>query len=160
MEQQERQMTKQVGDYILDCLRALNKDEMEVELANSIREVRLYWEQLWGGAVPQDERVFAAFISNDAGSREPKDLWYFTKAHCLVAKDVTSAKLDLLVYPFRQGVKRMRIAKNYGEQPTPGARLVVGLWFEDESNAALEAADGNCLSLETLIEEVLVPRLQ
>jgi len=73
---------------------------------------------------------------------------------------VTSAKLDLLIYPFKQGFKRMRIAKNYGDQPPPGARLVVGVWFEDESNAVLEAADGNCLSLETLIEEVLVPRLQ
>jgi hypothetical protein len=160
MSQTEQPMTKQVGDYILDCLRALSKDEMEVELANRIRQIRQYWEQLWGGAVPQDERVFAAFISNDPGSREPKDLWYFTNSHCLVAKEVTSAKLDLLVYPFKNGIKRMRVAKNYGDQPAPGARFVVGLWFDDDSKVVLEAADGNCLPLETLLEEVLVPRLQ
>jgi len=153
-------MAKQVGDYILDCLRALNKDEGEIELGNRIRDIREYWHTLWGGAVPSDARLVAAFLSNEAGSTEPKDLWFFSESHCLVARNLMSENLDLLVYPFKQGIRRMRIAKNYGDQPRPSSRSAVGLWFDEESKAVIEAADGNCIPLETLLEEVLIPRLR
>lgn len=153
-------MPKQVGDYILDCLRALNKDEGEVELGNRIHDVRQYWHDLWGGAVPSGARIVAAFLSNEPGSREPKDLWFFSDSHCLLAHNVMSAHLDLLVYPFRNGVHRLRVVRNYDDQPSPGSRLVVGLWFDEQTKVALEAGDGNCLPLETLLEEVLIPHLQ
>jgi hypothetical protein len=153
-------MPKQVGDYILDCLRAMNKDEGEVELGKQISAVRQYWHDLWGGAVPQASRIIAAFISNDPVSKEPKDLWFFSTAHCLVARNLTSGSLDLFIYPFKDGIRRMRIAKNYGDQPDPGSRFAVALWFDEDSKVVIEAAAGNCISLETLLEEVLVPRLQ
>jgi len=152
-------MAKQVADYILDCLRALERDEGEGELGARIRAVRAYWEELWGGALPQDERVFAAFISNDPGSTEPKDLWFFSAARCIRAREFMSPKLDLTIFPFKTGIRRMRVAKNYDENPGPGSRLVVALWFGDDSNAVLEAADANCVALGTLIEEVVVPSL-
>jgi len=152
-------MEKQVSDYILDCLRALNKDEAEVELGNRIRDVREYWHALWGGAVPAESRLLAAFITNDAGSTEPKDLWFFADKHCMVARNMTSPNLDMLIFPFKNGIRRMRIARNYGDQPSPGSRFAVGLWFDEESKAVIEASDGNCIPLETLLEEVLMPRL-
>jgi hypothetical protein len=152
-------MAKQVGEYIMDCLRALNREEGEVELGTRIREIREYWQTLWGGAVPAPARIVAAYLSNDSGSTEPKDLWLFTENHCMVTRNVLAGNLDLSIYTLHNGVRRMRIAKNYTDQPVRGSRLVVGLWFDEESKALIEAADGNCISLETLLEEVLIPRL-
>lgn len=153
-------MSKTVDDYIRDCLLALGQSRDDDQLGGRIREVQQYWEQMWGGAVPASERIFAGFISNKQGSHEPSDLWYFTEHHCLVARELSSPQLDLLVFPFEHGIKRMRIGRNYRQRPQIGAKLAVALWFDDESKGVLEASDANCVPLETLIKEVLVPKLR
>jgi len=154
-------MSKQVTDYITDCLRALNRlKDGEGALGDRIREIHGYWEALWGGAVPPGERVFAAFISNEAETQEPTDLWYFSEQRCLVARKFASQQMDLLIFPFRAGIRRMRIARNYDKKPQVGSKIVVALWFEDESKGVIEASDANCTPLETLLTEVLIPKLQ
>jgi len=115
---------------------------------------------MWGGAVPASERIFAAFICNKEGSYDPTDLWYFTENHCLVARNLAASHMDLLIFPFQTGIKRMRIARNYSGRPEVGSKLAVALWFQDDSKGVLDATDVNCVALETLIREVLTPKLQ
>jgi hypothetical protein len=126
-------MSKKVADYITDCLRALDRlKDGEGALGDRIRGIHRYWEALWGGAVPPGERIFAAFISNDAETQEPTDLWYFSEHRCLVADQKSQV----------------------------GSKIAVGLWFDDESEGVIEASDANCVPLETLLTEVLIPKLQ
>jgi hypothetical protein len=154
-------MSKKVADYITDCLRALDRlKDGEGALGDRIRGIHRYWEALWGGAVPPGERIFAAFISNDTETQEPTDLWYFSEHRCLVAQKFASEQMDVLIFPFKAGLRRIRITKNYDQKSQVGSKIAVGLWFDDESEGVIEASDANCVPLETLLTEVLIPKLQ
>lgn len=154
-------MPKEIADYVAECLEALGQnDPAGTPVGRRIREVLDYWEELWGGAVPQSERLIAAFVSNEPGTTHPTDLWCFSEARCVVAKKLDSAQLDLETHFFAGGPKRLRVAKNFREDPAPGSRMAVAIWFDDGSNAVLEASDANCGPLETLLKEVLLPMLQ
>ena len=73
-------------------------------------------------------------VRDERAGTHPKDLWCFAKRRCLVAK-------------------------NFRDAPGAGSRMAVALWFEDGSNAVLEASEANCMALETLLKEVLLPTL-
>jgi hypothetical protein len=151
---------KEIEDYVNDCLEALGQADPGKHAAPArIREVLEYWEELWGGAVPPGERLVAAFVTNEPGTMHPKDLWCFAKRRCLVAKNLEGAQLDLETHALTAGPKRLRVAKNFRDAPGPGSRMAVALWFEDGSNAVLEASEANCVALETLLKEVLLPTL-
>lgn len=154
-------MPKEIEDYLDDCLEALARAEPVSSAAHGrIREVLDYWEELWGGVVPPSERLVAAFVTNEPGTNHPKDLWCFAKSRCLVAKNLEGAQLDLETHALADGPKRLRVAKNFRDAPGSGSRMAVALWFADGSNAVLEASEGNCVPLETLLKEVLLPMLQ
>lgn len=153
-------MPKQIDDYVSDCLEALGQADPAGATGRRIRELLDYWEELWGGAVPHRERLLAAFVSNEPGTNHPKDLWCFSEARCVVAKNLDAPQLDLETHAFAGGPKRLRVAKNYRQDPTRGSRMAVAVWFEDGSQGVLEASDANCVPLETLLKEVLLPMLQ
>ena len=154
-------MPKEIADYVNDCLEALGQaDPAKHGTPARIREVLDYWEELWGGAVPPGERLVAAFVTNEPGTSHPKDLWCFAQRRCLVAKNLTGAQLDLEMHVLTAGPKRLRVAKNFRDAPGTGSRMAVALWFDDGSNAVLEASEANCVPLETLLKEVLLPILQ
>ena len=154
-------MPKEIDDYLAECLEALGQaDPARSSTPRRIREVLDYWEELWGGAVPPGERLLAAFVSNEPGTTHPKDLWCFAKQRCVMAKNLEGAQLDLETHAFSGGPKRLRVAKNFTDNPGAGSRMAVAIWFDDGANAVIEASEANCGPLETLLKEILLPMLQ
>ena len=153
-------MPKEINDYVAECLEALGSTDPAGPIGRRIREVLEYWEELWGGAVPKGERLIAAFVSNEPGTTHVKDLWCFSEVRCVVAKKLDSVQLDLETHSFSGGPKRLRVAKNFRDAPGPGSRMAVAIWFADGSHAVLEASDANCVPLETVLKEILLPMLQ